>query len=65
MFMCGSRGGGAGGPDPPENHKNIGLPSITGLDLLQITKLQSQHSMWAIIGTPAKCHFNGVSLVGQ
>ena len=52
-------------PPPPENHKNIGFPSITGLDLLKITKLQSQHSMWVIIGTPAKRHFNGVSLVGQ
>ena len=44
----------------PENHKNIGFSSITGLDLLKITKLQSQHSMWAIIGLPAKRHFNGV-----
>ena len=45
----------------PENHKNIGFSSITGLDLLKITKLQSQHSMWAIIGLPAKRHLNGVS----
>ena len=60
------RGGGAtGGPEPTENHKNLGFPSITGLDLLKITKLQSQHSMWAIIGTPAKRHFNGVSLEGR
>ena len=54
------RGGGQGGPDPPENHKNIGFSSITGLDLLKITKLQSQHSMWAIIGLQEKRHFNGV-----
>ena len=31
------------------------------LRLLKITKLQSQHSMLAIIGLPAKRHFNGVS----
>ena len=49
----------------PENHKNIGFSSITGLDLLKITKLQSQHSMWTIIGLPAKRHFNGISLVGR
>ena len=49
----------------PENHKNIGFSSITGLDLLKITKLQSQHSMWAIIGLPVKRRFNGVSLVGR
>ena len=29
--MCGS-GGGTGGPDPLENHKNIGLFSNTGPD---------------------------------
>ena len=34
---------GVGGPDPFENHKFIGSPSNTGLDLLKITKLQSQH----------------------
>ena len=59
------KGRGTGGPDPPENHKNIGFPSITGLDLLKITKQQSQHSMWAIISPPAKRHFNGGSLVGR
>ena len=35
MFMCGSRGGATGGPDPTENHKSIGFHSITGLDLLK------------------------------
>ena len=60
------RGGwGEGGSDPPENHKSIGLSSIIGLDLLKITKLQSQHLKWAIIGPPAKRNFNGVSLVGR
>ena len=34
--MCGSRGGGgAWGPDPPENHKNIGFLCNTGPDLLK------------------------------
>ena len=38
--MSGSReGGGAGGPDPPpENHKNIGFLSNTGLDPLKYHK---------------------------
>ena len=40
----------------PENHKLIGFPSNTGPDPLKITKLSSQHSMWAIIGPPAKHH---------
>ena len=38
-------GGGAGGPDPLKNHKNIGFLSNTGPDPLKITKLPSQHSM--------------------
>ena len=40
-----------GGPDHPtlKNHKFIGFPSITGADPLKITKLMSQHSLWAII----------------
>ena len=37
--------GGTGGPDPPENHKNIVFLSKTGPDLLKIRKLPSQHSM--------------------
>ena len=44
----GGGGGGARGPDQPlNNHKNIGFPSNTGPDPLKITKLPSQHSMWA------------------
>ena len=39
---------------PLKNHKNIGFLSRTGLDPLEITKLSSQHSFWAIIGSPAK-----------
>ena len=59
------RGGGRGSVTPPslKNHKNIGFPSNT--DPLKITKLPSQHSMWATIGPPAKRHFNGVFLAGR
>ena len=49
-------GGGQGVLTPPENHKNIGFLSNTDPDPLKITKLPSQHSMLAIIGTPAKHH---------
>ena len=63
---AGPEGGGAGGPDPLKNHKFIGFPPRnTGPDLLKITKLPSQHSFWAIIGPPAKRHFNIVSLAGR
>ena len=34
--MCGSRGGGGGGPDPPlKNHRNIGFHSNSGPDPLK------------------------------
>ena len=36
---------GAGGPGPPENHKNIGFLSNTDPDPLKITKLPSQRSV--------------------
>ena len=68
--MGGFRGGGTGGPDPPppplKNHKNIGFPINIDLDPLKITKLyQASIQWWAIIGMPAKRHFNGVLLAGQ
>ena len=60
--MCGSEGG-TGGPDPLENHKNIGFFSNTGPDPLKIVKLPSQLS---ILGhsrhgckTPFKWRFAG------
>ena len=63
--MGGSRGG-TGGPDPSENHKNIGFLSNIGSDPLKITKLQSQHSMLDNHRPPsAKRHLNGVSLAGR
>ena len=68
--MRGSRGGGAVGPDPPENHKAIGYHSNTSLDPLMITKLPSQHSMrgqhrpanetpfkWRFAGGPVMARF--------
>ena len=67
--MCGSRGG-TRGPDPPhpppkKNHKNIEVLSNSGPDPLKVTRLPNQHSMLAIIRTPAKRHLNGVSLAGR
>ena len=60
------RGVGQGDPDPLKNHHKLkGFPSNTGPDPLKITKLPSQHSMWAIIGLPEKRHFNGVSPAGR
>ena len=58
-------GGGAWVPDTLKNHINIGFPSNVDPDPLKITKLPNQHSMWAIIGTPAKRHLNGVSQAGR
>ena len=44
--MCGSRGG-TGGPDPPENHKNIGFSSNTGPDPLKNRSYQVSIQCWA------------------
>ena len=57
---------GHGVPIPLETHKNIEFLSNTGPDTLKnhkATKLAFQY--WAIIGPPAKCHLNGVSLAGR
>ena len=70
LGMGGSRGGGgAGGPDPLKNHKNIGFLSNTGLDPLKITKLPRQHSM---VGhhrhaseTPFQWRFAGGPMMAQ
>ena len=61
------RGGGegAGGPDPPENHKNIGFPSNIGLDPLKSQSYQANIQCWAIIVLPAKRYQNGGSLAGR
>ena len=59
--MRGSRG------PPPENHKNKGFLSNTGLDPLKNHKATNPARIqcWAIIGSPAKHHLNGVSLAGR
>ena len=61
------RGGGAGGPDPPGNFKNICFLSITGPDPLKIIKLPIQHSMLGhhrpASETPFKWRFAGGPLM--
>ena len=50
-----------------ENHKAIGFLSNIGQDPMEkykATKPASIHC-WAIIGLPAKCHLNGILLVGR
>ena len=64
--MRGSRGGGAGGPDSLRNHKNIGFISkywSRTVEKPQCYKASIQ--CWAIVGTPAKRHLNGVSPTGR
>ena len=66
--MRGSRGGWAGGPDPPpplKNHKNIKFNSNTGLDPLKIAKLPSQHTMLSHHRHASETPFNNVSLAGR
>ena len=61
--------GGRGGLTPPpplKNHKNIGLLSKTGPDLLKKSQsYRASFQCWAIIGTPAERHWNGVSLADR
>ena len=47
---------------PLKNHKNIGFLSNTDPDPLK--NHQASIQCLVIIGTPAKCHSNGVSLAG-
>ena len=65
VHICGSRGrtGGQDLPPPLKNHKNKGFFSNTGPDPLKNHKASIQ--CWAIIGSPAKRHLNGVSLAGR
>ena len=62
---CASSEGGQGfrTPPPPENHKNIWYRSNTVPEKSQ--SYQASIQCWAIIGTPAKRHLNGVSLAGR
>ena len=62
--------GGLGVWTPPpllKNHKNIGFLSNTGPGPMKNHKAACKASIqcWAIIGTPVKCHLNGILLVGR
>ena len=62
--MC--RGGGGGGKEvrtPPEKYR-VSLQYWSGSPE-KSQSYQARIQCWAIIGTPAKCHLNGVSLAGQ
>ena len=64
--MCGSRGEGGRWSGPPlENHKNIGFLAILVPIPLKSLSYQASFQFWAIIGTPAKRHLNGVSVAGR
>ena len=56
-----SRGGGGGITD----HKSIGFLSNTGPHPENSQSYQARIQSWSSIGTPAKRHLNGVSLVGR
>ena len=59
--------GGTGGPGPtPLKLAKIGFRSNNDPDHLKSTRLpRASIQWWAIIGTPAKRHFNGLSLAGR
>ena len=62
--MCGSRGGG-GGPDPPRKSQKYSFLAILVPIPLKSQSYQASFQFWAIMGTPAKLHLNGVSLAGR
>ena len=59
VIMGRSKRGGQGVQTPLKYHKNIGFPSNT------LKNHKATIQCWAIIGMPAKCHFNGVSLADR
>ena len=59
------KGGGGPGHIPPEKNTKIGFPSNIDPDPLKSQNYQAIIQCVAIIGTPAKRHFNGVSLAGR
>ena len=64
--MCGSRGGGAGGPDPPEKSQKYRVSKqywSGSPEKLQGYKASIQ--CWVNINTPAKRHLYGVLLAGR
>ena len=69
FFFGGGGGGGMDGarrgtwgPDPPENHKNIGFLSNAGPETLKNHKSTKSIQCLAIISQLAKHHLNGVLL---
>ena len=62
---CADPGGETGSADPLKNHKNKGFLSIAGPDPLTSQSYYFSIRCWAIIGTPAKHHLNGVPLAGR
>ena len=48
-----------------KDQKMIGFPSNTGPDPMKSQSCKVIIQWWAIIGPPAKRHFNGVSLAGR
>ena len=63
----GDRWSGPPPPPPPlKKSQNIGFLSKTVQDPLKNQQsYQASIQFWAIIGTPAKCHLNGVLLAGR
>ena len=62
---CADPEGGQGVRTPLKNHKIIGFPSNIDRDPLKSQSYQASVQWWTIIDTPAKRHFNGVSLMGR
>ena len=65
--MCGSGGGGGQGvrTPPRKSQKNIGFLAILVPIPLKSLSYKASFQFWAIIGTAAKRHLNGVSLAGR
>ena len=53
------------GSGPPENHKNVEVPSNIFRIPLKWQSYQASIRFWVIIGTPTKLHLNGVSLTDR
>ena len=62
--MCGS-GGGQGARIPPRKSQKYRFFSNTGPVPFKSLSYQASFQFWAIIGTAAKRHLNGVSLAGR
>ena len=64
MTCADPEGGGAGGPDPTENHKNIGFLSNSGPDPLKTHETtKPAFNVWP--SSARQRNVNGVSLAGR